>query len=154
MPRHITTPLSGSSRAAQKDGLRRARALAVLNRERAAKLREEARQKVEHALGLECEAWSAQMWAGGPAEPSPTLADALSCGWVILRVQCGACHKIQTFDVRKLRRKPETPLWKLEVALTCLACRDALHYHPRAHIIGLDRPEPPQPQAMRLSVAK
>jgi mono/diheme cytochrome c family protein len=109
-PRQIFTPLSGSVRSTQAKSIRQAQGLAAEYEKRAASLRQEIDTKLRKAQALECEAWSARMWSGGPAQPSPTLADALDSGFVILKVQCGSCHRLDEFDLRKLRRKLTTRL--------------------------------------------
>jgi hypothetical protein len=58
--------------------------------ERAAAARKKADQ-------LACEAWNKRMLAfQGPAQPSPTLGDALNAGYVYLEVKCLRCDTHQT----------------------------------------------------------
>jgi hypothetical protein len=79
------------------------------------------------------------MWAGGPAQPSPNLGDALESGFVWLRVRCNACKHTDVLDLRKLRRRATAELWVLEASLGCAKCRSILGYKPKAHIIALER---------------
>jgi hypothetical protein len=116
-PRRIFTPLCGSVRSAQGKAIREAVGLAKHYVQQAAALRQEIETKLLKAKGYECESWSARMWSGGPAQPSPTLGDAIDCGFLILRVQCGSCHRLDNADLRKMRRKMTTPLWTLENSL-------------------------------------
>lgn len=147
-PRQIFTPLSGSARSAQAKGIREAQGLAEEYGKQAASLRKEIDAKLMKARTLECEAWSATMWAGGPAQPSPRLGEALACGFVMLQIQCGSCHRMSRIDLRHVRRKPSVFLWTLEASLFCKECRDARGYRPRAHITGL-QPDDPPPEANR-----
>lgn len=148
-PRIIHLPLSGSLRSAQAKGIRAAHGLADGNRARADRLRTEADGKIREALKLECEAWSALMWAGGPAQPSPTLGEAVSIGFTVLKVQCESCKRQDDLDLRKVKRRPDTELWRLEASLSCRHCRTALHYRPKAHIVGLEPERGPDPEADR-----
>jgi hypothetical protein len=46
---------------------------------------------------LACEAWTKRMLAfKGPAQPSPTLGDALNAGYLYLEVRCLGCDTHQT----------------------------------------------------------
>lgn len=148
-PRQIFTPLSGSSRSAQAKGIREAQGLAAEYTRQAASLRQEIETKLRRARALECEAWSARMWSGGPAQPSPTLGDALDAGFVILKVQCGSCHRLDETDLRSVRRKTTTPLWTMENSLFCKKCTEARGYRPRAHIVGLESGDAPSPETPR-----
>lgn len=65
----------------------------------------EARKKADQ---LACEAWNKRMLAfQGPAQPSPTLGDALNAGYLYLQVKCLGCdtHKTVALDVV---RRPST----------------------------------------------
>lgn len=136
-PRQIFTPLSGSGRSAQAKGVREAQGLAAEFSRQAASLRQEIETKLRKARALECEAWSARMWSGGPAQPSPTLGDALDAGFVMLQIQCGSCHRRSSADLRKVRRRTTVELWTIENSLFCRQCGETRGYRPRAHIVGL-----------------
>lgn len=133
-------------RSAQGKAIREAQGLAAHYDREAAALRQEIETKLLKAKSYECESWSARMWSGGPAQPSPTLGDALDCGFVILNVQCGSCHRLDTLDLRQVRRKVSTPLWTIENSLFCNQCKEARGYRPRAHIVGLEPETSPEPQ--------
>src|ERR1700747_601097 len=46
---------------------------------------------------LACEAWNKRMLGfRGPAQPSPTLGDALNAGYTFLEVRCLGCETHQT----------------------------------------------------------
>jgi hypothetical protein len=60
-------------------------------------LEERAVEARKQADKLACEAWSKRMLAfQGPAQPSPTLGDALNGGYLYLEVKCHGCstHRI------------------------------------------------------------
>jgi hypothetical protein len=60
---------------------------------RAEGAREEARQAIRKADRAEAEAWSIRMEGyGGPAQPSPTIAQCLNGGYGWLQVQCRRCE--------------------------------------------------------------
>jgi len=76
--------------------------------ERAAEARREADK-------LACEAWSKRMLTfKGPAQPSPTLGDALNAGCTYLEVRCLGCDTHQTVALDIVRRPKTTPIHELE----------------------------------------
>jgi hypothetical protein len=70
-PRIIQIPLSGGDRKAQAKGIRRAHGLSGSYFEQSQRIRSTTEPKIREADRLECEAWNAVMWAGGPARPAP-----------------------------------------------------------------------------------
>src|SRR5258707_12321814 len=70
-PRIIHIPLSGGDRKAQAKGIRYAHGLHNSQYRESVLIRSAAEAKIREADRLECEAWNAIMWAGGPAVPSP-----------------------------------------------------------------------------------
>src|SRR3954449_3514422 len=70
-PRIIHIPLSGGDRKAQAKGIRYAHCLHNSQYRQSVLIRSAAEEKLRQADRLECEAWNAIMWAGGPAMPSP-----------------------------------------------------------------------------------
>jgi hypothetical protein len=91
---------------------------------------------------LECEAWNAIMWAGGPARPAPgdaraepTIGKAINGGYDLLEAKCNKCDRVSLVPLRALRQPKETPIWKLEAALYCEPCSEGRHYsrRQRAH---------------------
>jgi hypothetical protein len=158
-PRIIQMPLSGGDRKAQAKGLRQAHGLHDGLFRKPQQRRADAEQKlreteaiVRDADRMECEAWSALMWAGGPAMPSPgepqanpTIGMALNADYDLLEVKCNACQRVSLVPLRAVKRRPETPLWKLEPSLMCEICSTP-SWRQRAHIIGLVCPKPdPEP---------
>lgn len=60
---------------------------------------------------LACEAWNYRMLGyKGPAQPSPTMADALNAGFGYLEVRCHGCDTHQTVALDVIRRPKTTPV--------------------------------------------
>jgi len=99
--------------------------------------RERAEQAAREADAAECLLWSAQMEGfGGPARPSPTIAQCLNGGYAWLEVMCHRCETRASVPLNAIRRPPDTPIWKLEAALKCRSCRTP-RYAPRVNMIRL-----------------
>jgi len=104
---------------------------------RAEGAREEAVKAVRAADRAEAEAWSIRMeGCGGPAQPSPTIAQCLNGGYGWLEVMCKRCQTRASLPLDAIRRPRVTPIWKLEAALKCRSCRTP-RYSPPVHIIKL-----------------
>src|SRR5450756_579436 len=85
--------------------------------------REQARKAIREADAAECLLWSEQMEGfGGPAQPSPTLAQCLNGGYGWLEVMCKRCETRASLPLDAIRRPRDTPIWKLESALRCRSC--------------------------------
>jgi predicted CxxxxCH...CXXCH cytochrome family protein len=102
---------------------------------------EAAREKSDEALReadrAECLAWSLRMEGfGGPAQPSPTIAQCLNGGLGWLEVKCHRCGTQASIPLDAIRRPRDTPLWKLEASFGCRSCRTA-RYKPRAYMVKL-----------------
>ena len=64
---------------------------------------------------LACEAWTKCMLAfKGPAQPSPTLGDALNAGYLYLEVRCFGCDNNQAVALDIVRRPKATAIGELE----------------------------------------
>jgi hypothetical protein len=50
----------------------------------------------------------------GPAQPSPSLGDALNAGYLYLEVKCLGCDTHQTVALDSVRRPKLTPVHELE----------------------------------------
>jgi hypothetical protein len=100
--------------------------------ERAAAARKEADR-------LACEAWNKRMLAfKGPAQPSPTLGDALNAGYAYLEVRCLGCDTHQTVALDIVRRPKTMPIYELERYLRCKDCSDVRGYpYKRTHLVAL-----------------
>src|SRR6476660_6616198 len=89
-PRIILIPLSGGDRKAQAKGIRYAHGIHNTYFKESVLIRSAAEAKIREADRLECEAWNAIMWAGGPTMPSPgepqaepTIAKAINGGAIV-----------------------------------------------------------------------
>jgi hypothetical protein len=99
--------------------------------------REEARKAAKEADRAEAHAWSLRMEGfGGPAQPSPTIAQCLNGGLRWLEVECNRCKTRASLPLDAIRRPRDTPIWKLEAALKCRSCRMG-RYAPPVHMIKL-----------------
>jgi hypothetical protein len=87
--------------------------------------------------GRRPEAWSIRMEGyGGPAQPSPTIAQCLNGGLGWLEVECNRCKTRASLPLADIRRPRDTPIWKLEAALKCRSCKKG-RYAPPVHMIKL-----------------
>ena len=100
--------------------------------ERAASARKEADR-------LACEAWNARMLGyKGPAQPSPTLGDALNAGFMYLEVRCLGCDTHQTVALDIVRRPKSSPIHELERYMRCKDCSEVRGYaYKRSHLVAL-----------------
>jgi hypothetical protein len=90
--------------------------------ERAAEARKEADR-------LACEAWNKRMLCyRGPAQPSPTLGDALNAGFGYLEVKCLGCDTHQTVALDIVRRPKAMPIHELERYMRCKDCSQVRGY--------------------------
>ena len=88
---------------------------------------------------LACEAWTARMLGfQGPAQPSPTIGDALNAGYGYLEVRCLGCDTHQTVALDIVRRPKTTPVHELERYMRCKQCSE-LSGRPfkRSHLVAL-----------------
>jgi hypothetical protein len=101
--------------------------------------RERAKEAVREADAAECLLWSEQMEGfGGPAQPSPTIAQCLNGGYGWLEVKCKKCEANASIPLEHVRRTRDTPIWKLEAALRCRSC-GTHRYRPPVHMIKLTK---------------
>jgi hypothetical protein len=104
---------------------------------RAKTARDVARRANREADRAEAEAWSIRMEGfGGPAQPSPSIAQCLNGGLGWLEVECNRCKTRASLPLDAIRRPRTTPLWKLEASLKCRSCRKG-RYAPPVHMIKL-----------------
>jgi hypothetical protein len=102
---------------------------------------EAARQRAKEAAceadRAEAHAWSLRMEGfGGPAQPSPTIAQCLNGGYGWLEVKCHRCETSASIPLDAVRRPRDTPIGKLEAALKCRSC-GTRRYKPPVHMIKL-----------------
>jgi len=91
--------------------------------------REAAQKAAREADRAEAHAWSIRMEGyGGPAQPSPTIAQCLhgGAGW---RWNVIAARRA-SLPLDAIRRPRDTPIWKLEASLKCRSCRKGRHAPP------------------------
>jgi hypothetical protein len=103
------------------------------------------RAAAERAKGARREAdrlavdfWNKKMLGfGGPAQPSPTLGDAINTGFTFLEVMCNGCQQHSTVDLTTLRRPKATPVHELERRMRCRQCSEACGYpSKRTHLVA------------------
>jgi len=84
--------------------------------ERAAEARKEADR-------LACVAWNQRMLGfKAPAQPSPSLGDALNAGFLYLEVRCLGCDTHLTVALNIVRRPKAAPIHELERYMRCKDC--------------------------------
>lgn len=154
MPRPIFLPLSGRDRMHARYQLRLARQEYAVKMREAQRAREAAGRYQREADRAFCEAWNAAMFAGGPAQPSPTIQAAIGASFGRLVVKCSQCGRESVLPLASIHRPPDTLLWQLEASLNCEACRRAKGRRVQAYIIGLrctdpDDPAPPAAASAR-----
>jgi hypothetical protein len=90
---------------------------------------------------LACDAWTKRMLAfKGPAQPSPTLGDALNAGYLNPEVRCLGCGTHQTIALDIVRRPKTTPIHELERYMRCKDCSEVRGYpYKRSHPVALRR---------------
>jgi hypothetical protein len=100
---------------------------------------ERAREARKHADRLTCEAWNKRMLAfKGPAQPSPTLGDAINAGYGYLEDRCLGCDTHQTVALDIVRRRKATPIHELERYMRCKDCSQVRGYpYKLSHLVAL-----------------
>ena len=79
-----------------------------------------------------------QAHAQGPAQPSPTIGDALNAGYGYLEVRCLGCETHQTVALDIIRRAKTTPIHELERYMRCKDCSEIRGYpYKRSHLVAL-----------------
>jgi hypothetical protein len=51
---------------------------------------------------------------GGPAQPSPSIAQCLNGGYGWMEIECNHCKTRASIPLDAIRRPRNTPIWKLE----------------------------------------
>jgi hypothetical protein len=101
---------------------------------------ERAKKARQEADRLACEAWNYRMLGyKGPAQPSPTIADALNAGFGYLEVRCHGCDTHQTVALDIIRcPKDKTHVHELERHMRCKDCSEVRGYpYKRSHLVAL-----------------
>src|ERR1700721_3059545 len=104
---------------------------------------ERAKHARKEADRLACDAWNMRMLGyKGPAQPSPTLGDALNAGYGYLEVRCLGCDTNQTVALDIVRRPKHTPIHELERYMRCKDCSKVRRYsYKRTHLVALRPPK-------------
>src|SRR5215813_4182444 len=86
-----------------------------------------------------CDAWNKRMLGyQGPAQPSPTIGDALNAGYGYLEVRRLGCDTHQTVALDIVRRPKTTPIHELERYMRCRDCSQLRGYpYKRSHLVAL-----------------
>lgn len=101
--------------------------------------REQAWEALKKADAALCLWWSETMEGfGGPAQPSPTIGQCLNGGYGFLEVQCKRCRNRVSIPLQYVRRKPDTPVWRLESAFRCRSC-STVRYAPPVQLVKLTK---------------
>lgn len=100
---------------------------------------ERARDARKEADKLACEAWNYRMLGyKGPAQPSPTIGDAINGGYPYLEVRCLGCDTNQTVALDIIRRPKTTPVHELERYMRCKDCSQLRGYpYKRSTLVAL-----------------
>jgi hypothetical protein len=100
---------------------------------------ERAGEARKHADRLAVKAWNDRMLGyQGPAQPSPTIGDALYAGHGYLEVRCLGCNTHQTVALDIVRRPRATPIHELERYMRCRQCSEVRRYpYKRSHLVAL-----------------
>jgi hypothetical protein len=100
---------------------------------------ERAKEASKKADVLACQAWNQRMLGyKGPAQPSPTLGDALNAEYLYLEVRCNGCDTHQTVASDVVRRPKATPIHELERYMRCKDCSEIRGYpYKRSHLVAL-----------------
>jgi hypothetical protein len=100
---------------------------------------ERATEARKEADRLACEAWNKRMFGfQGPAQPSPTLDEALNAGYAYLEVRCLGCDTNQTVALDIVRQPKTTPVHELERYMRCKDCSQVRGYpYKRSHLVAL-----------------
>ena len=100
---------------------------------------ERAKEARKVADKLAVKAWNDRMLGyQGPAQPSPTIGDALNAGCGYLEVRCLGCDTHQTVALDIIRRPKTTPVHELERYMRCKDCSQVRSYpYKRSHLVAL-----------------
>jgi hypothetical protein len=110
-PKHHPTPLSGGDRKALGKELVKSRAMTGILAERSEEKRRVGEALIREADNLACQRWNEKMWSdGGPAQPSPTIGQAINGGFPWLEVKCSRCRTPSSVDLAAINRPADTPV--------------------------------------------
>jgi hypothetical protein len=125
-PKYFPTPLSGGDRKALQKELVKSRAMTGILAGQSADKRRLGEALIREADSLACQSWNEKMWSdGGPAQPSPTIGQAINGGFGWLEVKCSRCKTLSSVDLAAIDRPSDTPVHLLEGRLDCKKCKKA-----------------------------
>jgi phage FluMu protein Com len=125
-PKHHPTPLSGGDRRALSKELDKARAMTTILAAQSVEAGAKGEVLIRTADRLPCESWNERMWADGkPAEPSPTIDQAVNGGYPWLEIECSRCKTKRDVDIAALSHPPTTFVHDLASRLRCSKCAKA-----------------------------
>jgi hypothetical protein len=112
-----------------------------------------AEEHLRLARRLSCEEWNARQFIGGPAEPSPAIADVIDAGYDLIEVRCKRCGHESLVDLALVIWPREHQVHTLERALGCQTCRRAGDRKSRPDLVALRMRNPPalDPAAARIA---
>jgi hypothetical protein len=145
--RVIYPPMSGGDRKHYSRELHKAEVAYEHAARDAAAAHEAADIALARAHALDCVAWSALQFIGGPEDPSPAIAAAIHGGHELLEVKCRHCNHSELVDLTELIWPREKPVHTLKGVLFCQPCRSTYGRKRRPDLLGLRRREKPQPPA-------
>jgi hypothetical protein len=110
-PKYHSTPLSGADRKALTKEIAKSRAMTGILAERSQVKPRVGEALIREADNLACQSWNERMWSdGGPAQPSPTIGQALNGGFPWLEVRCSRCRTPSSVDLAEISRPADTPV--------------------------------------------
>jgi hypothetical protein len=125
-PKRHYPPIFGGDRKALTKELAKARAMTSILANRAAEKRAQGEALIREADNLSCQSWNEKMWSdGGPADPSPTIDQALNGGFPWLEIECSRCKTKRDVDLAVLPHVPTTRVHDLASRLVCGKCKRA-----------------------------
>jgi hypothetical protein len=144
-PRVIQLPMSGRDRRHYVRELARVEQLHVSLLRKVEDAFAAADAQLRQAHFLACEEWNARQFIGGPAEPSPTISDAIHGGVEMLEVRCKRCGHADLVDLVLVIWPRDRQVHTLARALGCLPCRAAGRPKQRPELVALRTRHPIEP---------
>jgi hypothetical protein len=147
-PRIIQLPMSGRDRRHYVRELR-------LAEQAHARLPGRVAEAYAAAHRLACEEWNVRQFIGGEAEPSPSIADAISAGCELLDVRCKRCGHESLVDLTEVIWPRDKQIHTLAGKLCCKACKEE-GKKVQPNLIGLQtrNPDPPEPPVREAKVSR
>lgn len=147
-PRIIQLPMSGRDRRHYVRELTRVEQMHYSLVRQVADAFAAADAQLRQAHFLSCEEWNTRQFIGGPADPSPTIAEAIHGGVEMLEARCRRCGHTELVDMTLVIWPRDNQVHTLERALACRPCKQELRPKSRPELVALRtrypiEPEPP-----------